>query len=618
MADFRLAIVGGGARALSILERLVVYGGQLPREQRLDVVVIDPGELGEGAHSASQASHLMINTLAAQITMYPPGGPLGGERKPSFLDWVVDQGYRRFAQGYEIAIAPGGEPLSERNHLPRALLGRYLSAFGREVLAALPENIHVRHVRARAVDIWPHDGQYVVRLTNGDALSAQFVVLATGHIQRASNEEDRKLAAFAQAGQSNNPHLAYIEAPYPVEKLDAIDSRARVAVRGLGLTAHDVVSALTIGRGGKYRTVDGRFVYQPSGREPKIWVGSRHTLPFAARGVNQKGQRGQYECRFFTPQAARELRRRALQAGRAGVDFQSEIFPLIVKEMALAYRATEGGVEVDPARFSPTEEEVRIVHDILWPIRDKTFRDPDDFRKWFLGAMKYDLDEAYRGNCASGLKAATDVLRDARDALRATLEFGGMSPESHKYFLEAFNPIINRISFGPPLIRNEEWLALFDAGVLQVAGGSKTRIEMADDWTFRVRVDQASYEESTAVDVVIAARTDRYSPLTDDSPLATHLLARGVIRPFMNGAYHAGGIDITQDMRVMDRYGNPQRGLWATGFVVEGAHYYTNVLPRSGILSRQTVDADTIVRALCEEILTSDARRTGELQPVDG
>ncbi|MDR8050743.1 FAD/NAD(P)-binding protein [Burkholderia cenocepacia] len=615
--DFRAAIVGGGPRALSILERLVEYGSRIPYDQRLEVFVIDPGEFGEGAHNAEQARHLMINTLAAQITMYPPHGIIGGRAKPSFLHWVKDQGYNYFSEGYEIAVRPGGEPLSERHHLPRFLLGRYLSAFGSEVLAALSERVVVRHIRATAVDIEYDQDDYVVHLNRGEAITAQFVVLATGHLQRVSNDEDRKLAAFAMAGRSFNPNLAYVEAPYPVERLDTIDPSARVAVRGLGLTAHDVVSALTIGRGGRYRAADGRLVYERSGCEPRIWLGSRHTLPFAARGVNQKGQQGQYVCQFFTPQAARELRERAAKAGRAGIDFLSEVFPLIVKEMALAYRVAERGEDIDAATFEPTADDVRIVHEILWPLRDRTFRRPEDFHRWFIDAMKSDLQEAYRGNCASGLKAATDVLRDARDALRAALEFNGMSPTSHKYFIEEFNPIINRISFGPPLRRNEEWLALFEAGVLKVAGGSKTRVEMGNDWTYQICVDDGEYDEKTSVDVVIAARTDRYSPLTDGADLCRNLLARGIIRPFMNGDYHAGGIDIAQDMRVKDRNGIPQQRMWAVGFVVEGAHYYTNVLPRSGILSRQTVDADTIVLSICDAMQLLSQRRNGELQSAE-
>lgn len=616
MASLRLAIVGGGPRALSVLERLLEYRESIPDHHRLEVVVIDPGDLGEGAHSAAQAGHLMINTLAAQITMYPPGSAVGGDAKPSFLHWAERQGYRRLADGYQIEVAPGGEHLSERHHLPRSLLGKYLAAFGREVLAALPASIQVRHVRARAIDIRPAAAGYAIDLDRGEPVAAQFVVLATGHGQRASDDEDKKLAAFAHAGRSFNPRLAYIEAPYPVEKLDAIEAGARVAVRGLGLTAHDVVSALTIGRGGTYRTEGERLVYVPSGREPRIWLGSRHTLPFAARGVNQKGQKGQYACQFFTPQVVDALRRRASAAGRSGIDFSREIFPLIVKEMAMAYHVAVSGEEVDPASFAPTAEEERIVHEILWPIRERTFHRPDAFRQWFIGAMKRDLEEAYRGNCASGYKAATDVLRDARDALRAMVEFNGLSADSHKYFLEEFNPIINRISFGPPLRRNEEWLALFEAGILQVAGGSRTRVETADDWTYRICVEHDAYEERTAVDVVIAARSDRYSPLTDSSTLSASLLRRGVIRPLMNGDYHPGGIDITEDLRVKDRGGAPHPRMWATGFVVEGAHYYTNVLPRSGILSRQTVDADIVVQGLCSELSALDLRQPEALQPI--
>lgn len=616
MANLRLAIVGGGPRALSILERLLEHRGKIPDCHHLEVLVIDPGYFGEGAHSAEQPGHLMINTLAAQITMYPPMSEVGGVIKPSFLHWAHSQGYRRSADRYQVTITPNGEQLSERQHLPRCLLGKYLVAFGQEILAALPANIRVRHIRATAVDIQPWSDGYTIDLDDVESINAQFVILAMGHGKRAADDEDKKLAAFAVAGRSINPHLAYVGAPYPVDKLDAIDAGARVAVRGLGLTAHDVVSALTIGRGGRYHMIGDRLVYVPSGREPRVWVGSRNTLPFAARGVNQKGQKGEYACSFFTPEAASELRRRAIKAGRSGIDFQREIFPLIVKEMALSYRIAVTGKEVDASTFEPTLEEEHIVHEILWPIRNRKFQGPEDFREWFIDAMKLDLQEAYRGNCVSGYKAATDVLRDARDALRATVEFNGLLADSHKYFIEEFNPIINRISFGPPLLRNEEWIALFEAGILQVAGGSRTRVETADNWTYRVCVEHDEYEELTAVDVVIAARSDRYSPLTDSSLLSANLLRRGMIRPFMNGDYHAGGIDIAEDMRVNDREGIPQPRLWAIGFVVEGAHYYTNVLPRTDILSRQTVDADIVVQALCAELAILDVRESESPQPV--
>jgi len=266
MAKFRLAIIGGGPRALSVLERLLQHREKIPGQHQLEVVVIDPGDFGEGAHSGTQAGHLMINTLAAQITMYPPDSLIGAPTRPSFLHWADSVGYRRFEDGYRVAIAPGGDRLSERHHLPRWLLGKYLNAFGHEVMAALSTGIvQARHVRAEAIDIRRDSADYSVDLDRGETIQAQFVVLATGHGRRMANDEDRKLAEYAHSGRSCNPHLGYFASPYPVETLDTISADARVAVRGLGLTAHDAVSALTIGRGGKYRTMPGGLVYVPSG-----------------------------------------------------------------------------------------------------------------------------------------------------------------------------------------------------------------------------------------------------------------------------------------------------------------------------------------------------------------
>jgi uncharacterized NAD(P)/FAD-binding protein YdhS len=611
MTSFQLAIIGGGPRALTILERLLEHKERLSRHVNLNVLLIDPGNLGEGSHPTDQADHLLINTLASQVTMYPPRSAVGGDTKPSLLDWAVAQGYRRFADGFRVAAAPEGEPLAEGNHLPRFLLGRFLAAFGREVIAALPGNVRVQHVRAWATDVRFENGDYAIDLDSGRTLIARYVVLAMGHGQRAPTTDDQRMAAFAQAGRAANPHLAYFASPYPISKLDAIADGARVAIQGLGLTAHDVVSALTLGRGGAYRTENGKLVYVPSGREPRLWLCSRQTLPFAARGVNQKGRTGRHICRFFTPQAVAQIRGRAARKGDARIDFEHDVLPLIIKEMAYVYRIAEGHEDIDAGLFEPKPEEVRLIRQILWPLEGVSFRSSAEFRTWFLALMNEDLREACRGNCTSGVKAATDVLRDSREAFRAAVEFSGLTLASHSYFLEQFNPIINRVSFGPPLRRNEEWIALFDAGILDVAGGATARIETSDgDDAYRITLDYQGSSESIAVDVLISARLDNYSPLTDSSVLSTSLLRHGLLRPFMNGEYHPGGIDIDENLRVKDAAGIAQPRLWALGFVVEGPHYYTHALPRPGVASRQTVDAERIALALYDDIAVNDPARS--------
>src|SRR4051794_38993282 len=94
MTSVQLAIIGGGPRALTILERLAQHQERLSRHVNLNLVLIDPGNLGEGSHPADQANHLLINTLASQVTMYPPHSLVGGCSAPSLLDWAVAQGYR--------------------------------------------------------------------------------------------------------------------------------------------------------------------------------------------------------------------------------------------------------------------------------------------------------------------------------------------------------------------------------------------------------------------------------------------------------------------------------------------------------------------------------------------
>lgn len=613
MSDFHLAIIGGGPRALTILERLLEHKARMPREATLDVILVDPGTPGEGAHPTDQANHLLINTLASQTSMYPPQSAIGEGKEVSLLDWAAAQGYQRFSDGYRRSESSNGQTLKEGDHLPRTLLGEFLAAFGREIITSLPENVRVHHVKARAVDIVPKGLGYDVVLDDGRTQTASHVVLAMGHGYRQQTADDQRLSAFVETARAENPRLAHFTSPYPISQLESIADSARVGIQGLGLTAHDVVSALTIGRGGSYHTENGKLVYVPSGREPRLWICSRNTLPFAARGINQKGRTGHHTCRFFTPQAVAEIRATAIENGDARIDFETDLLPLVIKEMAYAYRVAESGRDIDIQQFEPTAKELSAIRHILWPLEGKTFASSAEFRAYFLWLMREDLNEAYRGNCTSGVKAATDALRDGREGFRVAVEFAGLTPLSHRYYLEQFNPIVNRISFGPPLCRNEEWFALFDAGILNVAGGPNTRIETPDNGNaFEIVSDYLDHSERVAVDTVVSARLDNYSPLTNSSPLSANLTQRGLVRPFTNGDYHPCGIDIDDDLHPKDAQGKAQPRLWAVGFVVEGPHFYTHALPRSGMLSRQTIDAERIVFSLYADLAALMEAQTGK------
>ena len=70
MKAIAVAIVGMGPRGLTVLERILEHAHSLPEASRLDIEVFEPGDCGQGVHPAGQSDHLLINTVASQVTMF--------------------------------------------------------------------------------------------------------------------------------------------------------------------------------------------------------------------------------------------------------------------------------------------------------------------------------------------------------------------------------------------------------------------------------------------------------------------------------------------------------------------------------------------------------------------
>ncbi len=70
MKKTTVAIIGMGPRGLSILERICAQYAQQKQNGHIDIVIIDKNAMGVGAHSLSQPDHLLVNTVACQITLF--------------------------------------------------------------------------------------------------------------------------------------------------------------------------------------------------------------------------------------------------------------------------------------------------------------------------------------------------------------------------------------------------------------------------------------------------------------------------------------------------------------------------------------------------------------------
>jgi uncharacterized NAD(P)/FAD-binding protein YdhS len=585
-----LTIIGMGPRGLSILRQFVELAPQLPPRLPLTIHLVDPGETGHGVHSSRQPAYLLTNTVASQVTMFADG------HGPSFTEWADAAGYRRFGTDFLATGDGAGTPLDEHDYLPRGLLGEYLSWVFERTTGALPSGIRLVHHRDRAVDVEKTgDGRIAVRLARGFRIRSDFVVLATGHCQRTPTEQDIAFGRFAQVHAARNGRLHYCPHPYPVDRLRRITPDSTVAVQGFGLTAHDVISELTVGRGGCFEGTGAGMRYRPSGREPAIRLFSRQCLPFSARGVNQKGVVGQHKARFFT--------REAIRTTQGQLDFDAHVWPLLLKEMGYAYRTAQERRHIPPEDYRFGEDDQRAIHGIIDPLGNRTFADQQQFTRFFVDHVTDDLGQAELGNLTSPVKAATDVIRDTRAALREAVEFGGLTPQSHRSFVETYVPLMNRLAFGPPRRRNHELLALIRAGVVGLAGGPGCRVDADErEAKFAIHTDFVDDRETCHVDALVIARLDLFHPDSDRSPLTANLLTRGLVRPFANGGFQPGGIDIDHRGRPRTADGTVLPNVWAIGYVAEGPRFYTYALPRQGMPSKFGSDAQACVLDMVRQI----------------
>ncbi|MFJ4919458.1 FAD/NAD(P)-binding protein [Streptomyces sp. NPDC088725] len=658
---YSLAVVGAGPRGTSVLERLCASVTELAPGVPVTVHMIDPSPAGPGrVWRTGQPAELLMNTVASQVTVFTDEsvvceGPI--RPGPSLYEWAADR---------------PGERLGPDDYPTRAGYGRYLEwAFHRAVQGA-PDGMTVQVHRARAVALdddasgsdqsrdasgsgHSRDASVTSRptqtltLDDGTSISGlSAVVLAQGHLPVVSGQAQSVLAAYAA-----RHGLRYVPPANPADvDLSAVAPGEPVLLRGLGLNFFDHMALLTAGRGGRFvRGADGALVYQPSGREPRLYAGSRRGVPYQARGDNAKGPSGRHLPLTLTPDVIAAFRKRAEQGDPP--DFLGEIWPLVAKEVeavyygaVLARRAGRPPEDPGTARFPRTPEsaperfrdrflaaphgsaEESAVLDEAgfgpadrwsWdrmsrPYGGETFHDPAGHRGWLLAHLREDAAEAALGNVAGPVKAALDVLRDLRNELRQIVDHAGLAGASRRDHLDHwYTPLNAFLSIGPPRSRIEEMTALIEAGVLDVIG-PRTAI-VAQDGVFTAESADVPGSAVSATTLVEARLPEPDLRRTRD-PLLARLLKNGQCRPHTLGGYETGGLDVTQrPYRLIDRQGEAHPRRFAFGVPTEGVHWVTAAGARPGVDSVMLSDADAVARAGLRALAADAAGRAARIDP---
>jgi hypothetical protein len=650
-----ICIVGAGPRGLSVLERICANERARPSHSAVIVHLVDPRPPGAGqVWRTDQSRHLLMNTVSSQVTVFTDdsvgiGGPI--DPGPSLYEW---------AQGLAVAEPGDGEHdqeavaeaqlLGPDDYPSRALYGRYLADCFAGITGRAPAHVKIHVHRSRAVALSDlhgvPGGPQGIRLEDGTRLhDLDAVVLAQGHVPARLSPLQERTAALARIH-----YLTYITPSNPADvDLGAIAPGQNVLLRGLGLNFFDYMALFTLDRGGVFEPAgdggdEGRLVYRPSGREPRMFASSRRGVPYHARGENQKGPYGRHMPRLLTPERIAELRARALRG--EPVRFTADVWPLICSEAESVYYGTllrARGHAADGERLAerylaaaPGEERAGLL-DVFgvaaadrwdWerltdPMRHEEFADRESFQRWLLGYLAADVAAAQAGNVEGPLKAALDVLRDLRNEIRQVVDHGGVDGASHRDDLEGwYTPLNAFLSIGPPVRRIREMIALIEAGVLRLTGpGSVIRFDPADP-SFVARSTTVPGPPVRATALIEARLPDTDLRRTED-PLMRHLLNTEQAAPYRIAAsggstYETGGLAVgTRPYHLLDARGREHPRRFAYGVPTESVHWVTAAGIRPGVDSVTLGDSDAIARAVLDLPVTSHVPAAVRVRPAE-
>lgn len=576
----RIAIVGCGPRGTygfaALARRLAALGGSV----RAEIFLIDPYiNQGGEVYNTTQPSYFLMNTVAEQITTRPDHTVTASaaiEQPDSMAEWFTSN---------------ISESLKPNSYLPRRYHGEYLMQARTAAATLLPASATVESLDSEVVGVKESNGLFSLRLANGKFLQGiSSLLITTG---RGTPD--------SLTGAENSPDI--VENPYPIDRWIAdISPEHTIGVQGLGLTAVDVVLALTIGRGGAFDDNHGRVIYHPSGREPKIVAWSRSGIPLLARAANQKGADGRHVAQFLTYDVVNELRRRSIAEGMEGkLDFHGQVLPLISKEIRLAaclsyfYKklpdATIDGVEIIDRLFHKLPLELQLDWEKLEKASMISVGNHEEYATGMRNFLESDLEAASQGNVLNVRKCAADCLRDIRDQIRAAVDWCGLTPASMERFEKEFVPPYLRLAVGPPPMRIKQFLALNDAGVLDLGLGPNPEL-LVDGGGRHIVRSRLSGGPSFGLDKLIKARITS----VPGGHMANALLQSGLCRLAENRlgdqSHRIPALDVNVANQAIDPQGRPVTGLFIFGALCEGINWYTFAAARPFVGSRVLCDAE--------------------------
>ena len=608
-----ITLIGAGPRGLMLLGRLISWQRARYPQRQLTIFLVDPYPIGGRVWKIDQDPNLIMNTAAAQITLFTDQtvtgvGPfIAG---PDLSTWALTLAADYLDAHPEInnrsILMRQAASLGPNSYASRALYGVYQQWFfdlqkrqaGTNIITYKQQTVNRLDKKAAGFTI----------TTDQESWQTDQVVMALGNLKNSLTRDQKALHDYAQTHQ-----LFYLEPGFPEEgDLSGIEAQSPVIIRGLGLSFFDLMSRLTEGRGGQFQKAsDGLFVYHPSGREPHIFAGSRRGFPYRAKGRNQKGPGEEWQPHFLTPQQIDAWQTHGEVSGQTFWEALQHEAELIYYRLLLPQRYPE----IDEAAFErdfiadpvatlgalPIAAKDRLDWDAL---ADPTKAHPSgqpyqDFMRHYL---RQDAQEAMRGTKTGPLTSALEVLRDMRDPIRQLVERNLLSQDQYlDFFLRWFNSLNDFLSIGPPALRIDQLQALMGAGIVTILPPGMQIKGIDGQFLLKTPSDP---KFSLQAKTLLEARVPAVNAPTAQNPLVQQLLHDGYAHTYelqlnADKRFQSGAIAIDrQTQQLLDQKERPQAGLFFWGVPTEGVHWLTTASPRPLVNDVSLKTAEQIVKVI--------------------
>lgn len=613
----KIAIVGGGPRGLSILERIVEWSRE---EQVIQITMFDPYGPGGKVWRTDQPMSLLMNSVAAHVTLFTDetlstNGPVA--KGPNLYEWAQGEAVdfiKRQQLENRMILLEECEKLGPNDHCSRVFYGLYQKWFYEYIQTRMTDQTSVKLFKDTVRAVKKQDEKFLV-YTKAVEITVDTVILALGHQENQLIGHEQALAAYA-----SEHRLFYCPPKNAADAyLEAITEDTPVLIRGLGLVFYDYLTLLTSDRGGTFKEENGELVYLPSGKEPKIIAGSGRGIPYHARGANQKGYGIEYQPRFLKEKSLNKFKRK----GRFSAE---QFFELLKKEMEFAYYSAllkANYPHVNQTRFS--EEFIRtrgtvatlkkygIAQKDFWDWSviqhpDQTTKEPESFQAFIIDYLTWDFEQAKKGTIAGPFAAALDSLKDLRDEVRFMLDQELFSNDETKRWLwDWFAPLNAFLSIGPPLERTAELKALIKAGIVTLVG---PKLEIMTDAGRFIGFSKSNPTEKYKTHFLIEARLPKTANQFSLNPLIQQLLNDGIASLHeliltTGEVYKTGALLVERTTnQLQSKEGEPIPGLFCYGIPTEGIHWLTAATSRPGTDPWNLREADVIASTIFTDFLT--------------